>query len=776
MWLLTIRKLLQFLEQDAYKPLNFSEIVEALDLQEQEDELRSLLQEMESNGQVIKTKNKRYGTPDRMNLIRGKVQGNAKGFAFVIADKSDLKDIYIHSSDMNGAMDGDVVLVRIFNKKKQERRPEGEITRIVKRGRSQVVGVFRAINEHLGFVVPDDKRLPADIFIPAEHRMDAVNGQKVVVKLSHFPSDRNIAEGEIIEVIGNKDDPGVDIVSIIRKHGLPEQFPPEVEAEAELINETISEDDLFGRRDLRERVMVTIDGEDAKDLDDAVSVEKLKNGNILLGVHIADVGYYVTEGSALDREAYERGCSVYLVDRVIPMLPRRLSNGICSLNPQVDRLAMTCDMEMDRRGELVSYDIYPSVICTNERMTYSNVQKIIEEQDAELIERYKPLIPHFQLMAELAERLRAKRIRRGAVDFNFTEAKIKVDENGKPVDIVKRPRSVAERLIEEFMLAANETVAEHYNRLEVPFVYRIHENPDAEKLQSFYQFVTTFGYRMKGKADKVKPRALQDLLAKISGRPEEKVISTVMLRSMKQAKYSTENAGHFGLAANFYSHFTSPIRRYPDLLIHRVMREIYNDGALSPERIEQLQLFLSDASEQSSVRERIAVDAERETDNLKQAEYMTEHIGEEYEGTISGVTSFGIFVELDNTIEGLIHVSFLNDDYYRYEEKYYCLIGERTGRVLRIGDKVKIKVSGVNMEERKIDFELLEHTPQDIPLPTSQKEKKKKKPVRKKPSNKATPRKPKPSGAKKEVAKKVDDSPAKSRKRRRRKPRKSSVN
>jgi ribonuclease R len=775
MWLLTIQKILQFLEQEAYKPLTFNEIVESLNMTDQVEELNSLLKELESNGQVIKTKNQRYGTPDRMNLIRGKVQGNAKGFAFVIADKSDLKDIYIHSSDMNGAMDGDIVLVRVFNKKKQDRRPEGEITRIVKRGRSQVVGVFRAINEHFGFVVPDDRRLPADIFIPEEHRMGAVNGQKVVVKLSHFPSDRNSAEGEIIEIIGNVDDPGVDIVSIIRKHGLPEQFPPEVEAEAEAISETISDKDLIGRHDIRQRVMVTIDGEDAKDLDDAVSVERLPNGNIRLGVHIADVGYYVKEGSALDREAYERGCSVYLVDRVIPMLPKRLSNGICSLNPQVDRLTMTCDMEIDSRGEVVDYDIYPSVICTNERMTYRNVQKILEEHDADLMERYSSLVPHFELMAELADRLRTKRIRRGAVDFNFTEAKIIVDENGKPVDIVKRPRSVAERLIEEFMLSANETVAEHYNRLEVPFVYRIHENPDAEKLQSFYQFVTTFGYRMKGKADKVKPRALQDLLLKISGRPEETVISTVMLRSMKQAKYSTENAGHFGLAANFYSHFTSPIRRYPDLLIHRVMRELYNEGTLSPERMEQLQLFLSDASEQSSVRERVAVDAERETDDLKQAEYMTEHVGEEYEGTISGVTSFGIFVELENTIEGLVHVSFLNDDYYRYEEKYYCLIGERTGRVLRIGDKVKIKVSGVNMEERKIDFELLEHTAQDIPLPTPQKEKKKKKPVRKKPTNKATPRKPKATAIKKETSKKTDSSAA-PRKRRRKKPGKTGIN
>jgi ribonuclease R len=762
--LLTTQKIVQFLEQ-ANKPLTFTELLEALVAKEQEEELRSLLQQLEDNGQVVRTKKKgSYGIPERMNLIRGKVQGNPKGFAFVIAENSDMKDIYVHANDLNGAIDGDTVLVRLFAKKKQDRRPEGEVARIVKRGRSQIVGVFRAFNQHFGFVVPDDRRISVDVFIPEEYRLGAENGQKVVVKLRHFPSGRNSAEGEIIEVLGNQNDPGVDIVSIIRKHGLPEQFPAEVEAEAEAISETITEEDMFGRRDLRQRVMVTIDGEDAKDLDDAVSVERLSNGNIRLGVHIADVGYYVKEGSALDREAYERGCSVYLVDRVIPMLPKRLSNGICSLNPQVDRLTMTCDMELDEKGNVVAYDIYPSIICTNERMTYSDVQKIIEEKDAALIERYHELVPHFELMAELAERLRTKRIRRGAIDFNFTEAKIKVDETGKPIDIVPRPRTIAERLIEEFMLAANETVAEHYNRLDVPFVYRIHENPDAEKLQSFYQFVTTFGYRMKGKADKVKPRALQDLLNKVSGRPEEAVISMIMLRSMKQAKYSTENAGHFGLAANYYSHFTSPIRRYPDLLIHRVMREIYNEGSLSPERIERLQVFLTDAAEQSSIRERVAVDAERETDDLKQAEYMADHIGETFEGIVSGVTNFGVFVELENTIEGMIHVSLLNDDYYRYEEKYYCLIGERTKRVIRMGDKVKIKVSGVNLNDRKIDFELLEHTPQAIPLPTQEKEKKKKKAPRKKGSNKLR----KPSTSTVASKKGVPVTSAGARKRRRR--------
>jgi ribonuclease R len=538
--------------------------------------------------------------------------------------------------------------------------------------------------------------------------MNARDGQKVVVKLHHI-TGRHSAEGEIVEILGHKNDPGVDILSIIRKHGLPEAFPEVVLKEAEAIPDTISEEEIKGRHDLRERPMVTIDGEDAKDLDDAVSVERLENGNVRLGVHIADVSYYVKEGSALDREAYERGCSVYLVDRVIPMLPKRLSNGICSLNPKVDRLTMTCDMEIDGEGNVVKYEIYPSVIRTRERMTYTNVKKIVVDEDPELIARYQPLVDDFRLMADLAMTLRRKRMRRGAIDFNFAEAKVIVDEKGKPIDIVKRPRTIAEQLIEEFMLAANETVAEHFFNLGVPFVYRIHENPDAEKLKAFYEFITSFGYAVKGKPDQVKPHALQALLEKVQGKPEEHVISTVMLRSMKQAKYAAENIGHFGLAAPFYSHFTSPIRRYPDLLIHRIIREVLSKGFLSSERIDELNEYLPDAAQQSSIRERIAVDAERETQDLKMAEYMMDKIGKEYDGIISSVTSFGIFVELPNTIEGLVHISFLTDDYYHYNESSYSLIGERTGRLLRIGDRVRIKVSGVNIDERKIDFELLEH-------------------------------------------------------------------
>jgi ribonuclease R len=707
--MLTEQQIRQFMLEQAYKPLTLAELIDQFQVAEEEREaFAELLEAMEADGKIVRTRTQRYGVPERFNLIRGTLQGSSKGFGFVIPDTPGKQDIYIHLNDMNGAMDGDLVLARIHKSKTESRRPEGEIVRVLKRKRDKIVGTFSRLSSHFGFVIPDDKRIAADIFIAPEFQMDARDGQKVVVKLHHI-TGRHSAEGEIIEILGHRNDPGVDIVSIIRKHGLPEAFPEAVIAEAEAIPETISEEDLKGRRDLRGRNMVTIDGEDAKDLDDAVSVERLPNGNVRLGVHIADVSYYVREGSALDREAYERGCSVYLVDRVIPMLPKRLSNGICSLNPQVDRLTMTCDMEIDPTGDVVDYEIYPSVIKTNERMTYSDVKKIIVDEDPELIERYRPLVDDFRLMADLAMLLRKRRLSRGAIDFNFTEAKIIVDEKGKPVDVVKRPRTIAEQLIEEFMLKANETVAEHYFNLQVPFVFRIHENPDAEKLKNFYEFITSFGYSVKGKPDQVRPHALQSLLEKISGKPEEHVISTVLLRSMKQAKYATENVGHFGLAAPFYSHFTSPIRRYPDLLIHRVIREIVEKGALTVERIDELNAYLTDAAQQSSIRERVAVDAERETNDLKAAEFMMDKIGEEYEGIISSVTSFGIFVELENTIEGLIHVSFLTDDYYRYDESHYCLIGERTGRIFRIGDRVRIKVSGVNIDERKVDFELLEH-------------------------------------------------------------------
>lgn len=750
--MVTERDILQFMLEKAYKPLTLSELMESFAVGEENKEtFVQLVEELEAEGKIVKTRSERYGIPERMNLLRGTMQGNAKGFGFVIPDDPHLPDLYVHISDMNGAMDQDVVLARIHKKRSDQRHQEGEIVRILKRGRASIVGTFVSFSEYFGVVIPDDRRITTDIFVPPEARKGATDGQKVVVKIVHYPSGRLSAEGEITEVLGHGDEPGVDIISIIRKHGLPESFPEEVLTEADAIPAEVQTADLKDRRDLRQRKMVTIDGADAKDLDDAVSIEQLENGNVRLGVHIADVSYYVKEGSTLDRAAFERGCSVYLVDRVIPMLPKRLSNGICSLNPKVDRLALSCDMEINHDGKIVDYDIYPSVICTNERMTYDEIKKIVVDGDKELIQKYDDLVGDFQLMANLARMLRKKRLKRGAIDFDFAEANVIVDEKGKPIEVKARQRSIAEQLIEEFMLAANETIAEHFFRLEIPFIYRIHESPDVEKLRAFFEFVTSFGYTIKGRPERIKPRTLQNLLEQVKGKPEDTVISTIMLRSMKQAKYAAECMGHFGLAATYYTHFTSPIRRYPDLMIHRIIHEVIRNGSLSMERIDQLNDFLPEAAKQSSIRERVAVDAERETNELKKAEFMLDKIGEEYEGIISGVTSFGIFVQLNQTIEGMIHVSYLTDDYYHYDDQSYSLIGERTGKIFRIGDPVKIRVSKVDLDERRIDFELVEHL-----------------------IEKEEPKKAKPKKRKKEKSKKETEG-RKNRRRRKKSPRKRAV-
>ena len=713
--MITEELLLDFMRETAYKPMTYDELVSHFGLKEdaQFKTFEELLIALEQDGRIVLTRNATYGVPERMDLLRGRLQAHAKGFAFLIPDDRDHPDVYIHANDLKGAMNGDIVLVRVTGKSPSGGRMEGEVVRIVRRGVLQTVGVFQSF-ETYGFVLPDDKRINRDIFVPRESFKGAVDGEKVVVRIVNYPEGRSAAEGEIIEILGHKDDPGVDILSIIRKHQLPEGFPDEVMNEANNAPDSITEEEIVqqGRRDLRGLNIVTIDGEDAKDLDDAVNVQRLENGNYKLGVHIADVGYYVRESSELDKEAYDRGCSVYLVDRVIPMLPHRLSNGICSLNPQVDRLTMSCEMEFNEHMKVVKHDVFTSVIRTKERMTYSNVRKIVEDEDPELLERYSPLIEDFRLMKELAMKLRDARMRRGAVDFDFEESKIIVDENGKAVDIVKRERSVAEQIIEEFMLAANETVAEHFHWLKVPFLYRIHEDPDPEKLQNFMAFAANFGYHVKGRGNSVHPRALQDLLEQIQGTKEQTVISTMMLRSMKQAKYDAESTGHFGLAAEYYSHFTSPIRRYPDLVIHRVMREVLESGgALSEKRHEYLASRMPDIAQQSSERERVAVEAERDTEQLKKCEYMKDKVGEEFDAMISSVTSFGMFIELDNTVEGLIRLSALTDDYYHFDEAHMALIGERTSKVFRIGDEVKIRVAKVNMDEHTIDFELVDMKP-----------------------------------------------------------------
>jgi ribonuclease R len=704
--------ILDFMREEAYNPLTVQELEQEFQIEGASEfkEFVKMLNDLESEGSIIRTRANRYGLPDRMNLIKGRIQGNAKGFAFLIPETPGESDVFISEKDLHGAMNGDHVLVRLNNAATSGRRLEGEVVRIVKREVTQVVGTFQNSNTY-GFVVADDKRLSQDIFIPKESFKGAADGHKVVVKITKYPEGRRTAEGEVVEILGHKNDPGVDILSIIRKFGLPEGFPEDVQKEAESVPDSIHPDEIKNRRDIRDRTIVTIDGADAKDLDDAISLEKNENGNYVLGVHIADVSHYVTEGSALDQEAQKRGTSVYLVDRVIPMIPHRLSNGICSLNPKVDRLTLSCDMEITPEGDVVSHDIYQSVIKTTERMTYIDVRQIVEREDEEVLKKYEPLVPFFDMMKELALILRGKRMNRGAIDFDFKEAKVLVNEDGHPYDVAIRERSIAEKIIEEFMLAANETVAEHFHWLNVPFIYRIHEEPKPEKLLNFAEFVTNFGYVVRGNMNSIHPRALQHVLEQIKDTPEETVISTVMLRSMRQAKYVAESLGHFGLATDFYTHFTSPIRRYPDLIVHRLIRTYLIEGDVREETQNHWGERLPQIAENSSERERMAVDAERETDDLKKAEFMMDKIGEEFEGVISGVTSFGIFVELPNTIEGLIHVSFLTDDYYHYNQKQYAMIGERSGKIYRLGDAVEVRVVSVNTEERSIDFELVGSKP-----------------------------------------------------------------
>lgn len=700
-------RLLDFFSKDDYKPLTVGEIEDEFGFEDAEEfkELVKTLVRMEGQGLVVRSRSNRYGLPERMNLLRGKFIGHAKGFGFVTPDVEGMDDVFIPPHEINGAINGDIVLIRVLKESFGDRR-EGTVTKVVERGQTSFVGTFQA-NRGFGFVVLDDKKLPMDIFIAKGDTLGAVDGHKVVVEVATWPEDLKSATGYITKILGHKNDPGVDILSILYKHDIPPEFPDEVIAAAQRVPDEITEADLVGRRDLRHETIVTIDGADAKDLDDAVTVTKNVDGTYKLGVHIADVSYYVTQGSVIDIEAYDRATSVYLTDRVIPMIPHRLSNGICSLNPQVDRLTLSCEMIIDANGNVVAHEIFQSVIKTTERMTYKDVYKILEEQDEALIERYEPLVPMLKNMAELSGILRRKREMRGAIDFDFKESKVIVNEEGWPVDIELRERTVAEKLIEDFMLAANETVAEHFHWMNVPFLYRIHEDPKPEKLQRFFEFVTNFGILIKGTGNTVHPKALQDVLKAIEGMPEEPVISTMLLRSMQQAKYYPESLGHFGLSTDFYTHFTSPIRRYPDLVVHRLIRTYLINKDTSRETIAQWSMAMDEIADHTSERERRAVDAERDTDALKKAQYMSDKIGEEFEGIVSSITNFGIFVELPNTIEGLVHISNMTDDYYRFNDRQMIMIGERTNRQFRIGDEVTVRVANVIIEESSIDFEIV---------------------------------------------------------------------
>lgn len=704
-------KIVGFMSEASYKPLLFKELIAVLGVPKSDVDLfTQVIAELEDEGKIFKTHAKRYAIPSRLNLVKGRIQGNERGYAFLIPEDEFIDDVFIPADSLFGAMHNDIVIARVNKKSSSDRRMEGEIIKIIKRANTTLVGTFEK-SSNFGFVVPDNKRISGDIFIPKSEFNGAKKGQKVVAEIVIYPEQRRNAEGRVVEVIGNIDDVGTDIISIIKSYNLAEEFPESAINQAEAVGDTVTEEMIKGRRDLRGLRMVTIDGEDAKDLDDAVSIEMLPDGNYRLGVHIADVTNYVTENSPLDLEALNRGTSVYLVDRVIPMLPRKLSNGICSLNPNVDRLSFTVMMDIDKNGRVYNHEIFESVINIDERMTYTNVFKILEHKDEELIKRYEKVVPDFYKMKELAMILRKKRFQRGAIDFDFDEAKIILDEKGKPVEVKRYEITIANKIIEEFMLICNETVAEHFFWTNTPFVYRIHEDPDEDKITALNEFIYNLGYSIKG-INKIHPRALQDLLEKVKGTKHERIISTVMLRSLQKARYSDESIGHFGLAAKYYCHFTSPIRRYPDLIIHRIMK-MYIHGQLDQQKIEHLNNVLPEIAKQCSERERAADEAERETEDLKKVEYMKSFEGETFKGIISNITNFGMFIEMDNTIEGLVRLSSMEDDYYNYDERHFCLIGERTRKIYRVGDSVNVILARADIATRKIEFVLLESDEND---------------------------------------------------------------
>lgn len=693
--------ILNFMRDTGYAPMTSEELMDALAGTCSPNKFWQEMLALEQNGEIIKTRFDTYGLPEKMGLVAGRFQLTSKGFGFVIPDnKGDRPDVFIPPRALNGAMNNDRVLARIDNDT-HGKKPEGEILRIIVHANNKVVGVFHQSGE-FAFVTPDDKRIGQDVYVMKRHFNNAKDGQKVVVEITEWPQNNRKAEGKITEVLGNLGDVGLEILSIIKQNDLPLTFPEEVLDASYKVPKTIKKSELNGRRDLRDRTVVTVDGEDAKDLDDAVYVEKLNSNEYLLGVYIADVSYYVTENSVLDREARARGTSVYLVDRVLPMLPERLSNGICSLNAGEDRLSMACEMHINGEGKVLNYEIFPAVINVRHRLSY-NIVRAMLAGDAELCAKYKDVLPMVGKMDELREILHKKRAKRGAVDFDLPEQKVILDEKLHPIEIVQRIHGNAESIIEEFMLVANETVAQHMFNQHWPFIYRVHDIPAEEKMQDFAKLLANFNIKFKVH-EETKPKDIQQAVEAIAGTPEERLITTVALRSMKQAVYQTENIGHFGLAAKYYTHFTSPIRRYPDLIVHRLLHRWLQAPKLPANEVEPLGDKLDMIAEHSSIRERAAADAERATVELKKCEYMADHIGEEFDGTISGVTAFGMFVELENGVEGLVHISSLMDDYYDYYEERYALVGTHSGNVYRLGDKVRIEVLQVNISDVSIDF------------------------------------------------------------------------
>lgn len=687
-----------------YVPMKLKELAVFLNIpKHQREELKEVLDILISEGKVGISKKGKYGKPDESSPI-GIFCGHAKGFGFVTIEGRE-QDIYIPAEKTGGAMHGDRVQI-VVETENSGRRPEGAVVRILEHANKTVVGFYQK-NKSFGFVLPDNQKLSQDIFIPQGMDMGAVTGHKVVVQITDFGGEQKKPEGLIIEIIGHVNDPGTDILSIIKAYDLPEEFPEEVMKQASRTVDTVDKREMEGRLDLRKLPTVTIDGEDAKDLDDAISISKEDENHYTLGVHIADVTHYVQEGSPLDAEALKRGTSVYLVDRVIPMLPHKLSNGICSLNAGEDRLALSCIMEIDGKGNVTNYRIAETVICVDRRMTYTAVNAIVTNRDPEVIEQYKDFVEMFDLMKELADILRARREKRGSINFEFPESKILLDEKGKPLEIKPYERNAATKIIEDFMLMANETIAEDYFWQELPFVYRTHDTPEPEKMKRLGTFINNFGYSIKTQNGEIHPKEIQKLLDKIEGTPEEALISRLTLRSMRQAKYTVICTGHFGLAANYYTHFTSPIRRYPDLQIHRIIKENLKQG-LGEKRISHYERILPEVTVRCSAMERRADEAERETDKLKKCEYMSRFIGQQFMGAISGVTNWGLYVELPNTVEGLVHVNDMTEDYFVFDEEHMELVGELSKKRYKLGQKVLVEVAGTDKLTRTVDFKLAE--------------------------------------------------------------------
>ena len=702
----------EFVGSKGYRSMSVKEMAMVLQVPSRDKkDFREVLDALAREGKIsIDLKGKIKPLPADVKV--GKYMATQRGFGFVRVEGED-DDIFIPGSYTKSALDGDTVQVLVKKEGGEGKRREGQVLNILERGNSVLVGTYTR-SRNFGFVTPDNQKFTKDIYVAKAESKGAVTGHKVVVEITDFGDEQRKPEGRVLEILGHVNDPGVDILSVIKAYGLPEEYPDDVMKQIENIPDEVEEKEKAGRADFRDLQTVTIDGEDAKDLDDAITISK--EGNMYhLGVHIADVSQYVTEGSPLDKEALKRGTSIYLVDRVIPMIPHKLSNGICSLNQGVDRLALSCMMDINEKGEIVKHKICESVINVTRRMSYTSVHKIIEEKDEAERKEYEELIPMFELMYELADILQARREKRGSIDFDFPEAKIILDEKGKPIDVKEYERTQVNRIIEEFMLAANQTVAEEYFWNELPFVYRTHETPDMEKIQNLALFIENFGYTLKIKEDEIHPKEVQKLMRSIAGKPEEGLIGRLALRSMKQARYTTECEGHFGLALKYYCHFTSPIRRYPDLQIHRIIKENIH-GGMKDKRIEHYQKILPEVAEQTSALERRADDAEREVEKMKKAEYMEQFVGKDFEGTISGLTTWGMYVELPNTIEGMIRVADIPGDYYYYDEDLHRMVGEQTGKVYKMGEPLRIIVAGVDKLTRTIDFVLYQEDEDGNPI------------------------------------------------------------